>query len=80
MELLTQAQLNQIAKVFGLTAVEATLPVRDGIVFKTDKVWWRGDNGPEHVLAGDSSHWQNIRIFPSVYQIARPQTEITYLD
>lgn len=75
----TEEQLNELATVFGLTRVE-TLPVRDGVVSKTCKVWWRYEEGPEQVVAGDPSHWGNIRDYPSAYQLAKPQIKMTYLE
>ena len=75
----TKEQLTEIATVFGLTFVEI-LPVRDGHVTKTTKVWWRSDDGPELVEAGDPEHWRNIERYPGSYQLARPKINIQYKD
>ena len=75
----TEEQLNEIGAYFGLTPVE-TLPVRDGRVSKTCKVWWRGEYGPEHVCADEQDHWQNIRNYPDAYQIKKPVTRVVYED
>jgi hypothetical protein len=85
MNTLTTQQLKQIAETFGLTFVkypEETLPVRDGIVMKGDKVWWRANRGPELVVANDHrTTWTNIRNFPELYQIEEPTIEkIIYKD
>lgn len=87
MSLFTLAELKELATFFNLEMpvdhiVRAgLLPVRDGHVDKTDKVWWRSAQGPEHVLAGDSSHWQNISNFPHVYSLAKPSIiTIEYRD
>lgn len=77
MSLLTEEQLNQIATVFGLKA-KKHFPVRDGYVTEDDKVWWRCENGPEHVLV--KQHMHDLLEFPQAYQLARPQTKIVYLE
>lgn len=77
MNLLTEAQLDQIATVFGLTPKD-TLPVRDGVVGRGDKVWWRNEYHPEHVYAAE--HWYNIRNYPDAYQLAKPKTRSIYED
>ena len=75
--LLTEAQLNQIATVFGLKKREY-FPVRDGYVTIDDKVWWRCETGPEHVEV--RKHIHNLKEFPQAYQLAQPRTKITYLE
>lgn len=75
----TEEQLKELATVFGLTRAE-TLPVRDGVVSKTCKVWWRGNDGPELVVAGDPTHWENVRNYPSAYQLTKPKMKLTYLE
>lgn len=57
-----------------------SLPVRDGRVCKTDMVWWRHMDEPEHVRAGSGNHWDNIREFPDYYQIEKPRMRMTYED
>ena len=74
----TEEQLRELETTFGLIRQE-TLPVRDGVVARNDKVWWRSANGPEYVSV-HAMHWENIKNFPSAYQIAEPKTAITYLD
>ena len=73
----TEEQLDEIATTFGLKR-EETLPVRDGVVTKATKVWWRGVHGPKRVTA--SEDWRNIRNYPDLYQLKEPSTRITYLD
>jgi len=78
---LTKEQLEQIAATFGLTFVklpEDTLPVRDGIVDRLTRVWWRGEDGPDLVIAGDE--WLNIKGFPNIYTLAEPKIKLEYLD
>lgn len=75
----TEAQLTEIATAFGLTFVES-LPVRDGRVTKTTKVWWRSAEGPELVEAGHPDHWRNIELYPGSYQLARPKVDLQYKD
>ena len=75
--LLTEAQLNQIASVFGLTKKEH-FPVMDGYVTLDDKVWWRCEDGPQ--LVNVCEHIKNLKEFPNVYQLARPKTKIVYLE
>jgi hypothetical protein len=77
----TKEQLQYLETVYGLVVVAETLPVRDGVVKKGDMVWWRGINGPEHVVAGDAGgHWYNIETYPHAYQITPPRTKVEYLD
>lgn len=77
----TEEQLQELETVFALKRVES-LPVRDGRVTKSCDVWWRSVAGPERVRAGITVHWENIRLYPDAYQIAKPKTNIkvTYLD
>lgn len=76
--LLTEIQLDQVAKVFGLTRAEPTLPVRDGVVSPETKVWWRCVEGPELVVAKDD--WANIAKHPEAYQLEKPRIQTKYLD
>jgi hypothetical protein len=76
--LLTEIQLYQIAKVFDLKRQTPTLPVRDGVVTPTSKLYWRCEDGPELVLADD--HWGNIQEFPEAYQLEKPSIKVTYRD
>lgn len=75
----TKEQLTEIATAFGLTFVES-LPVRDGRVAKTTKVWWRSAEGPDLVEAGHPNHWRNIELYPGSYQLARPKVNLQYKD
>lgn len=75
----TEEQPKELATVSGLTRAE-TLPVRDGVVTKTSEVWWRFEDGPVKVVAGHPGHWNNIRNFPSAYQLTRPSFRIEYED
>ena len=76
----TQEQLKELETIYGLKRVlpEGTLPVRDGVVTKETKVWWRGQTGPDHVVA--RYHWENICEFPKVYQLAEPKRKLVYVD
>ena len=77
MSLFTEEQLKELEIVFNLKRV-ASLPVRDGQVNRTDYVYWRSDEGPEHVLAND--HWDNIKGSPQYYSLKEPRTAVQYLD
>lgn len=78
----TREQLKELEIVFGLTRnlKENELPVRDGVVTGDSMVWWRALAGPEHVRASSGTHWQNIRAYPDVYQLAKPygSTQFVY--
>ena len=76
--LLTEVQLDQIAKTFGLKREFDVLPVRDGTVVRDSKVWWRGIKGPVLITAGED--WSNIQQFPHLYQFEQPRTKVTYMD
>ena len=75
----TEEQLEELKTIFGLTRND-TLPVRDGCVHKESMVWWRCEEGPELVKAGDPAHWLNIRCQPQVYQIKKPAVSVVYKD
>jgi hypothetical protein len=75
----TEEQLKELETVFGIKRGK-TLPVRDGVVTKESMVWWRCSDGPQHVLAGSETHWENIHDFPNAYQLAEPDVKIQYLD
>lgn len=77
MALFTEAELRELEIVFGLKR-EETLPVRDGVVRKDTKVWWRGNDGPQLITAGDE--WVNIKEYPDAYQLKEPKTKVEYLD
>jgi hypothetical protein len=75
----TEEQLNELATIFGLKRNKDVLPVRDGVVTREERVWWRCATGPEHVQA--SAHWGNIRNFPELYQVTEPHVaNITYAE
>ena len=76
----SEEQLSELETIFGLKRVEETLPVRDGVVSKGSMVWWRCNYGPEHVLASQSCHWENIRKYPQAYQLQKPQVQVIYKD
>lgn len=71
----TEEQLQELETLYGLQRKD-TLPIKDGYVSKTSKVWWRGANGPEHVKAEE--HWDNIQKYPQLYSFIRPK--IIYQD
>jgi hypothetical protein len=75
----TEEQLEELETLYGLKRIE-TLPIRDGVVARHQNVWWRGEDGPEFVEAGNPSHWSNIQNFPNVYQHAKPVFKLAYVD
>ena len=76
----TEEQLQELATIFGLKKVEGVLPVRDGFVTKETMVWWRCEEGPILIKAGDPTHWENIKNYPRVYQLKKPEVQIKYED
>lgn len=74
----TEEQLKELETLFDLKRTQEVLPVRDGVVIKNQKVWWRGEDGPQHVLA--EKEWANIREFPNLYQLAEPRVQVIYVD
>lgn len=72
----TEEQLQELETVFGLTRTGETLPVKDGVVRKDTLVWWRGNDGPDQVVA--RKDWENIRAYPELYSLKRPK--IKYVD
>lgn len=75
----TKEQLQELETRYGLKPVADVRPVRDGMVHKESKVWWRGVDGPEEVTAGDG-HWSNILAFPEAYSVEKPRYRVTYTD
>ena len=75
----TEEQLEELKTKNGLTR-NNVLPVRDGYVHKESMVWWRCEEGPELVKAGDSVHWDNIRRHPQAYQQKKPVVQVVYKD
>ena len=75
----TEEQLEELKTIFGLTR-NNVLAVRDGVVHKDSMVWWRCEEGPELVKAGDLPHWDNIRRHPLVYQLKEPVVQVVYKD
>ncbi len=73
----TEKQLQELETVFNLTRVE-TLPIKDGRIAKHQKVWWKCEEGPQHVFA--ESHWENILKYPEIYSLGEPRYTVTYLD
>lgn len=73
MSLFTKEELEELAAFFNLKMAEDRLPVRDGYVTKGQMVWWRCNEGPEHVRA--SHHWDNIQAYPTAYQISEPKVK-----
>lgn len=74
----TEAQLNELEVVFGLTKLN-TLPVHDGRVNRNSIVWWRAASGPTLIEVA-SDHWDNIKRQPNVYQVTKPTIIIQYKD
>ena len=71
----TEEQIKELETIFGLKHIES-LPVRDGIITRNQKLWWRSKNGPELVSA--ENHWLNINDNPDLYQLNQPK--IKYED
>ena len=76
MDRLTEAQLDQIAKTFGLKKAK-TYPVKDGVVTEEDQVWWHAEDGPELVKVKE--HKDNLSRYPMIYSIHKPKTKVIYL-
>ena len=77
----TREQLKELETLYGLKRVETeVLPVRDGVVTRDSKVWWRGESGAQHIRAGELSHWRNSREYPSAYQLKEPTRKVVYAD
>ena len=76
----TEEQLQELATIFGLTRQDDVLPVRDGFVTKETMVWWRYEEEPELVKAGDLANWDNIKNYPLAYQLKKPNIRIEYED
>lgn len=72
----TEEQLQELATIFGLTRQGDVLPVRDGFVTKETMVWWRCEEGPILVRAGDPTDWANIKNYPLAYQLKKPNIRI----
>lgn len=77
----TPEQLLELETLYGLKRCD-TLPVRDGVIKKGEMVWWRADNGPARIFAGDEGSWDNIKGYPDRYSIKKPiiSTKVTYAD
>ena len=76
----TEEQLQELATIFGLTRQGDVLPVRDGFVTKETMVWWRCEEGPILVRAGDPNDWANIKDYPFFYQLKQPNVRVEYKD
>lgn len=74
----TTEQLRELQVLFDLHPRSDVYPVRDGSVHLDDYVWWRCEDGPQHVRVKD--HLANLIEFPHLYQLVRPQTEIRYTE
>lgn len=80
MNAITEERLEELLRQrYGLEPNHKQYKVRDGYVDEGDKIWWRGENGPERVIV-DKGHIRNIRDYPDVYQISAPRTKVEYLD
>ena len=75
----TEEQLQELVTIFGLKKVEDVLPVRDGFVTKETMVWWRCEDGPMLVKAGNLVDWNNIKNYPNVYQLNKPPGRFEYV-
>lgn len=67
----TDEQIKELSTIFGITPIEQTFKVRDGVVSINDKVWWHCVSGPELVDI-DDSHIHNIKRYPEYYSIKKP--------
>ena len=43
-------------------------------------VWWRCEEGPILVKAGGAADWDNIKNYPSAYQLKKPNVRVEYKD
>ena len=75
---LSPEEITQLDQLLGLQQRSDIARVRDGLINKLDTVWWRNNEGPLKKTA--AAHWDNIKAFPEFYQIAKPQTQLIYLD
>jgi len=78
----TEAQLLELESIYGLKR-KNILPVKDGVIKKGEMVWWRSEEGPQHVVAEDAEGvWDNIKAYPRVYSLAKPivSTKVVYAD
>lgn len=75
---LSSEEMDQLQKVIDFSARQDIARVRDGLINKTDSIWWRNSNGPIKKTAAE--HWDNIKEFPEFYQIAEPKTQLIYID
>ncbi len=79
MPLFTGDQIAELERIFGIKAREGAFTIRTGITYPGEKVWWRGELGPEQVVL-EGSHLRNAKDFPQLYQHERPDTKVAYLD
>jgi hypothetical protein len=69
----TKEQVDFISRYFVPTVLDSVRVVRDGIVTKSDKVWWRMEDGPMEVVGNLGTHWKNMSNYPNVYQHDKPE-------
>jgi hypothetical protein len=75
----SEEQLKELESLYELKSKE-TREVFDGVVTRGAMVWWKGEDGPEHVSTSGHSHWNNLRNFPKLYSISKPATKLVYVD
>lgn len=87
LEHFTIPQLIEIAKALNLPYDHLTVDtvvIRYGdTVKKGDAVWWRSWDGPKFVnLLDDSNgtHWTNVKNYPELYQLEKPEMKTCYVD
>jgi hypothetical protein len=71
----TKQQVELACEIFNVPYDQVIL-LRDGLLVKGGKVWWRSEDGPEHVKSEDD--WDNIVECPDVYQMKEPKIKIVY--
>jgi len=77
---IAEMQSDLVAHKFAYDISKDVLPVSDGCVCKDSNVWWKSEDGPEFVHAGNETEWLNIRGFPEAYSVKEPRYTVTYLD
>lgn len=73
-----EMQSKLVKEKFGYDFSSDIITISDGMVCRESYVWWKYENGPESVNAGD--HWVNIREYPELYSFRKPRYTVTYLD
>jgi hypothetical protein len=80
---LTHKETNTIFTLYELEKLREyfpdLIPVRDGVVKEHQKVWWRSEEGPQHISVLEGCHRSNIKEFPELYSLQEPKFRIITL-